>query len=458
MAKPTKISIAIIGAGIAGPVFALQILSHPTLRKLYHPIIYEKLPSPQGASEITSNTNIRSSYAAGAAVALTSNALHPLYELDLRDALHDISAETTSINIWRCWNGAKSSETDSPGPYKWYNIIRNPGWKAELGTNLRVVERRDLQRILLERYRELGGEVVWSKKLQKVEASIALNSLDLIFEDGSLVNTDLLVGGDGNWSLVRKFIIEQQWPKELQNRWAPDFPFCSGIYGVCDKIEGLEGKGNDPGDTHWMLLDQGMTSTWALPDGKMFWTLSLPETHPPERSVEQGSPVSRSLYGVDISCGGYSFESTAGILQSHESVFHPFAGTYGAIFRDSSCIVRAPLWHKVWDVSEIGSDNAVVIGDASRAMLPSSGQGACFAIEDATVLANCLLNSSPQDSGHPDFKDSIAEYVRLRVPRSKRMATQSYWAGVVGLGARFWWRWIRDLGSAWLPLGGDPKV
>ncbi|KAH7348838.1 hypothetical protein BKA65DRAFT_397396 [Rhexocercosporidium sp. MPI-PUGE-AT-0058] len=459
MPDTKKITISIIGAGIAGPVFALQILSHPTLREQYAPIIYDKLPPPDDTSAASSTTRGRSSYAAGAAVALTSNALYPLYELGLKDALHEVSSETTSINIWRAWAGNEESESGMVGPYKWYNIIRNPGWKAELGTNLRVVERRDLQRILLEKFEQLGGEIVWGKKLREIESSgDSSNSLRISFEDGTSVVTDLVVGGDGNWSLVRKFIIQQQWPDEVKTRWAPEFPFCSGIYGISEKFENADDKANEPGDTHWVLLDQGVASTWALPDGKMFWTISLPEALPPSRSTEQDPSEPQLLYGADLSCGGYSHESTVEILRKHEAIFHPSAGTFRAIFKNSSRIVRAPLWHKVWDANEIGSSNVVVIGDASRAMLPSSGQGACFAIEDATVLANSLLNNGPKDHEIIDFKDAISEHAQLRVPRSKRMATQSYWTGVVGLAARFWWRWLRDFGSAWLPLGGDPRA
>ncbi|KAG4428927.1 hypothetical protein IFR05_015594 [Cadophora sp. M221] len=459
MSDSKKTAISIIGAGIAGPVFALQILSHPTLRKQYIPIIYDKLPPPDDASDASSNVRGRLSYAAGAAVALTSNALFPLYQLGLKDALHEVSSETTSINVWRAWSDSKGLKSGIAGPHKWYNIIRNPGWKAELETNLRVVERRDLQRLVLEKVKELGGEVVWNKKLKEIDSlGDSSSSLKLTFGDGTSVTTDLVVGGDGNWSLVRKFIIQQQWPDEVKTRWEPEFPFCSGIYGISEKFENADGKGNEPGDTHWVLLDQGVASTWALPDGKMFWTISLPEAHPPARSTDLDPSEPQSLYGADVSCGGYSFESTVEILRRHENIFHPFAGTFGAIFKNSSRIVRAPLWHKAWDVNEIGSNNAVVIGDSSRAMLPSSGQGACFAIEDATVLANSLLNNLSSNHEILNFKDAISENANLRVPRSKRMATQSYWTGVVGLAARFWWRWLRDFGSAWLPLGGDPRV
>ncbi len=43
------------------------------------------------------------------------------------------------------------------------------------------------------------------------------------------------------------------------------------------------------------------------------------------------------------------------------------------------------LWHK---------NNVIVIGDAAHAPLPTSGQGACQALEDAWHLANCLTSNS----------------------------------------------------------------
>src|SRR4051794_15940582 len=101
-----RTNVAIIGAGVAGPVFALTILSNPSLRERYRPVIYDKLPPPEDSSDESSNQRGRSYYAAGAAVALTSNAMFPLYELGLKEALHTISCETTMINIWRAWNGS----------------------------------------------------------------------------------------------------------------------------------------------------------------------------------------------------------------------------------------------------------------------------------------------------------------------------------------------------------------
>jgi 2-polyprenyl-6-methoxyphenol hydroxylase-like FAD-dependent oxidoreductase len=63
--------------------------------------------------------------------------------------------------------------------------------------------------------------------------------------------------------------------------------------------------------------------------------------------------------------------------------------------------------------------------------------GAGFAIEDATVLANELLNNPPSlENSSLDFSRAIEAYTQARVLRSKSMTKQSYWIGQLGLGAR----------------------
>jgi FAD-dependent urate hydroxylase len=432
----TKKTIAIIGAGIAGPTLALTILSHPILSTLYDPILYEKLPEPE-ASDGTSVA----AYAAGAAVALTSNALFPLYELGLREEIDKVSAECEGIKIWRFWPGHS---------LKRYNEVVNPGWKKDLGTNLRVVERRDLQAVLLEAFKRRGGRVEWGRKLVSVREEEG-GGVQLKFEGVEAgVSADFLVGADGAWSLVRKHIVLSSPDARLKGqqpateRWKPEFSGADGVYGVSRKVVGKGCEEGKPGDTHWIMLDQGSVSTWALPDGKQFWTLSIRTCDPPDRNAEKGDGL--KMFGADVSTGGYSAESTEEILERHKDIWHPAAGTFGELFQNSDRIVRSPLWHRAWEASDIGNASVAVIGDASRVMVPSSGQGACFGIEDATVLANALFNNPMS------FETAVREYVTERVPRSKRMASQSYWTGVVSLGERWWWRWLRDMGTKWIPM------
>jgi len=82
--------------------------------------------------------------------------------------------------------------------------------------------------------------------------------------------------------------------------------------------------------------------------------------------------------------------------------------------------------------------------------------GSSFGIEDATVLADALLNNPPPANAQGNFRVALEEYARLRVPRSKKVAYLASWQGTISTGERWWWRWIRDVSSR-LPAG-DPKT
>lgn len=381
--RPLQHTIAIIGAGIAGPVLALTILSHPALGKLYKPIIYERLPNPistslQNQSSNETDSHAKATHASGAAVALTSNALFPLYDLGLRSELDAISCETERIKIWRAWGGKDG------GSHKYFNKITHPNWQKDLGTCLRVVERGNLQKLVLEKVRELGGEVLWEKKLQGMER--VDEGVKLSFDSGEEAVVSLVVGADGGWSGVRRQICGDKNGKE-DERWKPYFSGADGIYGISKPIEGLSssetGEETKDGDTHWVLLDSGTASTWALPGGRQFWTISFPSKSPPQRTsnVEDARKQTESkLYGAEVTLGGYSLAETEEVLKNSENAWHPVAGNFGELFRRSERIVRAPLWYRAWEKDEIGGKNLVLIGDASRLMLPSSGQGTPFSL------------------------------------------------------------------------------
>lgn len=90
---PSRQTIGIIGAAIAGPTFALQILSHPILRRLYKPVIYDQ------RANVQSPDSERSLQTAGAAIGLLTNGLYPLYQLGLKDAINGMSAELSEVRL-----------------------------------------------------------------------------------------------------------------------------------------------------------------------------------------------------------------------------------------------------------------------------------------------------------------------------------------------------------------------
>jgi len=61
-------------------------------------------------------------------------------------------------------------------------------------------------------------------------------------------------------------------------------------------------------------------------------------------------------------------------------------------------------------VEQFFDGHVVLLGDAAHPMLPSLGQGAAQAIEDAVVLADHLART-------PDLRNALAQYQARRHPR-----------------------------------------
>jgi FAD-dependent urate hydroxylase len=59
-----------------------------------------------------------------------------------------------------------------------------------------------------------------------------------------------------------------------------------------------------------------------------------------------------------------------------------------------------------------------LVGDAAHAMLPSAGQGASLAMEDALVLARCLRDA-------PDTERAFTIFEGLRKERVERIAAEA---------------------------------
>lgn len=439
-------TIGIIGAAIAGPTLALQILSNKVLRSAFRPILLDQSAAPSASDE---------RQRAGATVGLFANGLYPLYQLGLQDAIRQRGFECGQLSTWKC---------DSHGAKEMLNTQASAMWSHDLQTGVVYFERWALQSLLLDKVAELGGSVSWDKK------AVAFDTLQdgrtaVTFEDGQTVTVDLLVGADGGYSAVRKFILNQKQPATAEERWLPDFMGMTGIYGVSKGVASPTSAARF-GDTHLIWLDRGFLSSGPCPQGRIRWDLVLPEEEAPaapepEPSDPRGAAMAQGSepWISSMVPSAYPRDSTVDILRKYRNVYHPYGRNLEALLQSADRIIRSPLRQRVWRQDELHRGNSVLMGDAARLMLPTSGQGTGFAVEDATVLASQLLKyaSSRANGGQGGLHDALKEYARLRHPRSTKMAKMSSAAAKFSMGSAWYWRVIRYYASKLQPNSSNAR-
>ena len=88
---------------------------------------------------------------------------------------------------------------------------------------------------------------------------------------------------------------------------------------------------------------------------------------------------------------------------------------------DEASILKNDLYDRV-PIRDWGKQNITLLGDAAHPTLPTMGQGACMAIEDALVVTKCLLEQS-------DPAVAFRQYESLRLVRTKKIVQQSLMIG-----------------------------
>jgi FAD-dependent urate hydroxylase len=105
---------------------------------------------------------------------------------------------------------------------------------------MRIIERVRLQQLLLEAVRERGGTLNCDHRFKSAQKN-GNGTLEVHFSNGSTETVDLLVGADGGWSSVRKYILREKYgdEKKVEERQVPGFMGASGFYGIsrCGKKE-----------------------------------------------------------------------------------------------------------------------------------------------------------------------------------------------------------------------------
>ena len=238
-----------------------------------------------------------------------------------------------------------------------------------------LVHRADMIAILEKGARELGVEIELGVRIESVTLEGERPVLNVAGQGAREV--DFLVASDGLRSKVRHALLGAERPAFTGHvAWRALLP-----------VE----PGSVPGEAHVFMGPGRHLVAYPLRDGTL---LNLVGVHERGEWHEDGwnhpgDPVEfRRLFGQ-------FGEPVRGWLERVEDVI-----VWG-LFKHEV----APRWH---------GENVVLTGDAAHPTLPFLAQGACMALEDAWVLAECLGTVENRAA-------ALARYQALRAPRCRRI-------------------------------------
>jgi salicylate hydroxylase len=213
------------------------------------------------------------------------------------------------------------------------------------------------------------------------------NQVKAHFESGKTVQADLLIGADGINSVVRQGAI---------------------------------------GDCH---------ATYA---GRMSWRAVIKYTHEqlaPHVATLLTAFDNKNMFLIDLG-EGYTFWSASALLTSDAlsrrhidakervlELFDGWAEPVEAIIAATpeADIIERPIRDRL-PIDHWSKGRVTLIGDAAHPVIPSLGQGANMAFEDAYELAECLSNA-------PDIETALHVYETSRIPRTEVIYDRSANAG-----------------------------
>jgi 2-polyprenyl-6-methoxyphenol hydroxylase-like FAD-dependent oxidoreductase len=337
-------------------------------------------PSAQ-LSEVTLRIGVVGAGIGGltAAIALRQGG-HEVHVFEKTSELGEVGA---AISLWPNALAALDrlgleDEVRAVGEWEEPGTLRKPSGEAFWtfdNSNL-IILRSLLQQALLRSVD--GPPLMLGMRCTTVKASA--QEVSIQFDDGSDHSFDLVVGADGLRSAVRSAVAPGEPP--------PAYSGNSAWRAV------MHAPGLVP--TAWLTIGRGLQFLAApLPDGYVYW-----------------SPLVKIPLGeVEL------IDDHLGYLKERFGSWHPPIPELLCRTDENSCFAT-PVFCRP-PPSWLHRGRVVLIGDAAHPMTPDLGQGACQAIEDAVILADCLSASEGNVGAE------LADFTSRRLKRIRRIVKEA---------------------------------
>lgn len=236
------------------------------------------------------------------------------------------------------------------------------------------VLRADFHDMLIARLEALGVQVEYGCEVMRIEDG-KHGLADVHLSDGSVLGADAIVGADGRMaSRARTYVL------------GDNTPVYQGFVNWIGVVESAE-----------LRFDEMQVSDyWGV--GERFGIVPVGR-----HKAYWAGGIGTGIGARDPAC--YKDELNAVFAHWPQPVGGIIAAT--APGRINKIYVHdhhpMPTWHR---------RNVIAIGDAAHASLPTSGQGACQALEDAWHLSRCLTD------GPADVEAAFSAFTAIRLDKT----------------------------------------
>lgn len=319
----------------------------------------------------------------GAGIGIGANGMYALEKLGVAEAVKKAGANVDRIEI-----------RDQDG--KTLSALTSVPLERQLGVGTTLVHRADLHTALAK---ELDANSIQLDRefvgFDQNETGVAAR-----FADGSEAHGSLLIGADGLFSKVRAQL------------WGAEPPRFAG-YTSCRGVLAQAPQGF-PSGTGFEAWGRGRRfGLFHIGRGRAYWYATW---NAPAGEAEAGEELKHYLQEIFA-------EWAAPVPQA-------LATTPAAtLIRTDICDRPAlPRW---------GSRRVTLLGDAAHPTTPNLGQGACMAIEDAVVLAQCLSRQPDHAAALRTYENRSGARTASIVSASRRMGWIGQWENPVAC-------WLRN--------------
>lgn len=307
----------------------------------------------------------------GAGLVLAANAVKALVDIGIGDDVLDAGRVIRNLRI-KSEQGIILSEVDSESVNARYGYVNNF-----------AIHRAELHQVLINL---LQPETIVTDKgindFKQHDEGVILS-----FNDGTTVHADYLIACDGIHSTIRKKILPTSQPR---------YAGYTCWRAVIDNIP----NGLNVEETTETWGRNGRFGIVPLTKTRVYWFACINTT--------PNDPVMRSF-------------TTSDLLQRFKEFHQPIPEIIRLTRNDQL------IWNDIIDIKPLKNfafKKVVLMGDAAHATTPNMGQGACMAIEDAAVLANCIASSKTVDQAFLDFESK-------RIARTTTIVNRSWQLGKV---------------------------